>query len=266
MGIPLLSGRLLTDDDNARSERAILINRTMAQRRFPHENPIDRRVRLTGGFDAGNWFRIVGVVDDVRHLALNREPVEEMYHPIAQTAVPGFTIVVRTAGDPAAMAAPARAAVRAVDPNLPIYEVRTMEERIAGSFAQTRAAMLLLLATATLAAALAAVAIYGAIWYSVVQRTPEIGIRVALGASRGAVFRRVVGRAMALAGGGAMLGVAGGAGAGVLMRDRLFVTRTADPITFACVIGGVMGLALVASLVPAVRATKIDPIAALRST
>jgi putative ABC transport system permease protein len=266
MGIPLRSGRLLTDDDNARSERVVLINRTMAQRRFPRENPIDRRVRLTGGYDAGIWFRIVGVVEDVRHVALNHDPVEEMYHPIAQTAVPGFTIVARTAGDPAAMASAARAAVRDVDPDLPIYEVRTMDERFAASFAQTRAAMLLLIATAALAAALAAVAIYGAIWYSVVQRTPEIGIRVALGASRGAVFRRIVGRAMALAGGGAVLGIAGGVGAGVLMRDLLFETRTADPITFACVIGGVMGLALVASLVPALRATKIDPIAALRST
>ena len=265
MRIPLASGRLLTDRDDSRSERVTVINRTMAARYFPNENPLNRRVRTTAGFDSNIWFRIVGVVKDVRHVALSRDAVPEMYHPIAQTAVPAFTVVMRTAGDPGAATPAARATVRAVDPDLPIYEVSTMEDLIAASFAQTRATMLLLIATAVPAAALAAVAIYGAIWYSVVQRTPEIGIRVALGASRGAVFRGVVGSAVGLAAIGAAVGSAGAMAAGPVVRSLLFDTRTTDPLTHVAVVGAAMALAVGASIVPAVHAMRIDPIIAIRT-
>jgi putative ABC transport system permease protein len=263
--IAIVSGRFLAETDDLRSERVIVINRTMARRYFPNESPINRRVRTTAGFDAGAWCRIVGVVEDVRHLALDRDPIPEMYHPIAQTAVPGFTFVVRTAGDPTAMTAAARGVLHAIDPNLPIYEIRTMDERIAASFAQTRATMLLLIATALLAAALAGIAIYGAIWYSVLQRTQEIGIRVALGASRASIFRRVVGRAVTLAAGGAAAGVAIAAGGGSLLRAMLFDTRTTDPLTFIAVIAGVLTLSVCASIVPAFRAMRVDPIIAVRN-
>jgi predicted permease len=266
MQIPLVSGRMLTDADDSRSERVTIINRTMARQYFPNENPVNRRVRKTAGFDSGPWFRIVGVVDDVRHIALSRDAVAEMYHPIAQTAMPSFTIVVRAAGDPASMMPTARATVRAADPNLPIYEIRTMEERIAATLSQTRATMLLLVVTAILAAALSGVAIYGSIWYSVVQRTPEIGIRVALGASRASVFRQVVSGAMLLAGIGALLGAAGAIAGGSLLRGFLFDTRTTDPMTYAVVVGGVLALATAASIVPAMRAMRVDPIIALRNS
>ena len=252
MRIPLVTGRLLTDRDDSRSERVTVINRTMAARYFPNEKPLNR-------------FRIVGVVEDVRHVALSRDAVPEMYHPIEQTAVPTFTVVMRTAGDPGAATPAARAAVRAVDPDLPIYEVSSMEDLIAASFAQTRTTMLLLTATAVLAAALAAVAIYGAIWYSVVQRTPEIGIRLALGASPSSIFRRVVGSAVALAGTGAALGSAGALAAGPLVRGLLFDTRTTDPFTHEAVVAGAIALAIGASIAPAVHAMRIDPIVALRA-
>ena len=265
MRIPLVTGRALLAADDSRSERVTVINRTMAQRYFPNENPVNRRVRLSAGFDSGIWFRIVGVVDDVRHISLSRDPVPEMYHPIAQTAVPTFTVVVRTAGEPAAMASTARAAVQAADANLPIYDIRTMDDRIASSFAQTRGTMLLLLVTAILAAALSGVAIYGSIWYAVVQRTPEIGIRMALGAPRAAVFRRVVARALALAAAGAALGAVTTMAAGSLLTALLFDTRTTDPLTYAVVIGGVLALAVAASFVPALRAMRVDPIIALRA-
>jgi putative ABC transport system permease protein len=265
MKIGLVAGRLFTGSDDARTERVTVINQTMARRHFPDGNPINQRLRTGGGFDSGIWFRIVGVVQDVHHLGLDRDPVAEMYHPIAQTAVPGFTVVLRTLGDPAALTSSVRSVLRAIDPNLPMYEIRTMDERIAASFAQTRAAMLLLLVTSALATLLAAVAIYGAIWYSVLQRRQEIGIRVALGASRASIFRGVVGGALALSSAGAAVGVGIAMTSGSLLRALLFDTRTTDPITFAAVIAGVLGLAVCASIVPAVRAMRVDPIIAVRN-
>jgi putative ABC transport system permease protein len=265
MQIPLVGGRLLTDADDTRAEPITLINRTMARRYFSNEDPLNHRVRTTAGPGSGTWLRIVGVVDDVRHLGLSRDPVPEMYRPIAQNAVPTFTIVVRTAGEPAAMAPTARNVVRGLDPNLPLYDVLTMDERIAASSSQTRATMLLLTATALLASALAAVAIYGAIWYSVVQRTSEIGIRMALGASRWVVFRGVVASAIALAAAGAAIGAALAAAGGSLLPALLFDTRPTDPPTYAAVIASVLILAVVASLVPACRAMRVEPATALRA-
>jgi len=263
--MPLVRGRLLTDQDDSRAERVVVINRAMATHYFPSENPVDRRVRITAGFDAGDWIRIVGVVEDVRHISLTRDAVPEMYRPILQTATPAFTIALRTAGDPSAITPAARATVRALDPDLPVYEIQTMDDKIAASFAQTRATMVLLLTTAALAAALAGVAIYGAIWYSVVQRSREIGIRVALGATRTSVFRQIVSSAMLLAGAGALVGAAGAMAGGSLLRTFLFDTRTTDPLTYAAVVAGVLALAFAASVVPAVRATQVDPVAALRN-
>ena len=251
MKIPLVSGRMLTDADDARSERVTMINRTMARQYFPNQNPVGLRLRVTAGFNSGYWIRIVGVADDVRHIALTRDAVAEMYHPIAQTAVPNFTVAIRTAGDPAFVVPAARAVVRAIDSTLPLYDVRTMEERIADSFSQTRATMLLLLVTSALAAALAAVAIW---------------IRVALGASRASLFRGVISSALTLAAAGAALGAAGAMAGGSLLRSFLFETQTTDPGTYAAVFGGVLAMTAAASVVPAIRAMRVDPLTALRTT
>ena len=159
-------------------------------------------------------------------------PVTEMYRPIAQTAMSELHARGQDElGTRRRSRRPARAAVQAIDPNLPIYDVRTMEDRIAGSFAQTRGTMLLLLVTAVLAAALSGVAIYGSIWYSVSQRMPEIGVRLALGASRGSVFVDVLRRAVALTGIGRAIGVAGTLAGGRLIAGLLFDTRATDPVT-----------------------------------
>jgi predicted permease len=265
MRIPLIAGRLFTDTDTSRADRVTIINRTMQRRYFPNDNPIDRRVRIAAGFEAGTWLRIVGVVDDVRHVGLDRDPVAEMYHPIAQTAVPNITVVLRTAAEPSAIAPAARSVLQAADADLPMYEVRTMDERIAASFAQTRATMLLLLATAALAAALAGVAIYGAIWYSVLQRTQEIGIRVALGATRASIFRRIVGGALALTASATAIGIAIAMASGSLLRAMLFDTPPTDPATFVAVGVAVLALASAASAVPALWATRMNPITALRA-
>ena len=265
MNIPLVEGRGFVATDDARAEPVVLVNRTMARRFWPNRSPIDRRIRTTAGFDSASWFRIVGVVEDVRHVSLGRDAVTEMYRPIAQTAMSIFTLVVRTDREPASLAPAARAAVQAMDPNLPIYDVRTMEERIEGSFAQTRGTMLLLLVTAALAAALAGVAIYGSIWYSVSQRIPEIGVRLALGASRGSVFAGVLRRAVTLTGIGALIGVCGTLAGGRLIAGLLFDTRAADPATLATVVAATMALAVVAGMVPARRAMSVDPMVALRN-
>jgi putative ABC transport system permease protein len=235
----------------------------MAKQYWPNQDPIDRRVRT--GLDPNIWFRIVGVVEDVRHISLTRDPVTEMYRPIAQTATPLFTLVVRTDRDPAALAPTARAAVQAIDSNLPIYDVRTMEERIAGSFAQTRSTMLLLLVTAALAAALSGVAIYGSIWYAVSQRIPEIGVRLALGASRASVFTEVLRRAVSLTGIGAVIGVGGALAGSRLIAGLLFETSATDPATLAAVVAATLAVAVVAGIVPARRAMSVDPMIALRN-
>ena len=265
MNIPVRQGRGFQVTDDARGEPVAIVNRTMANRFWPNENPIDRRVRTTAGFDSGAWFRIVGVVDDVRHVSLSRDPVTEMYRPIAQTAISIFTLVVRTDREPASLAPQARATVQSIDPNLPIYDVQTMAQRIAGSFAQTRGTMLLLLVTAGLAAALSGVAIYGSIWYSVSQRIPEIGVRLALGASRASVFVEVLRRAAWLTGIGAVIGVGGALAGGRLIAGLLFETRATDPATLAAVVAATMGLAAVAGIVPARRAMSVDPMIALRN-
>jgi putative ABC transport system permease protein len=215
--------------------------------------------------DPNVWLRIVGVVEDVHHVSLNRDPVTEMYRPIAQTAAPVFTLVVRTAADPSALAPSARAVVQVIDPNLPIYDVRTMEDRIAGSFAQTRGTMLLLLVTALLAAALSGIAIYGSIWYSVSQRIPEIGLRLALGATRGSVFASVLRRAVSHTGIGAAIGVTTALAGGRLIAGLLFETRPSDPATLGIVVAATMALAVIAGVVPARRAMRVDPMIALRN-
>ena len=265
MRIPLALGRGFTAADDERSERVIVINRTMARRYFLDGNAIGRRVKSSGGMNANVWLRIVGVVEDVRHISLSREPVAEMYHPYAQAPIGAFTLVIRTPGEPAAVAVSARAAVTATDSNLPIYEVITMTDRIAASLAQTRGTMLVLLVTAILAAALAAIAIYGSIWYAVVQRQKEIGIRIALGASRATVFRGVVGTAMVRAAIGAASGAGVAMAGGSLLKTMLFETRTTDPLTYSTVTVLVLAAAAVASIVPARRAMTIDPMSALRN-
>jgi putative ABC transport system permease protein len=265
MKIPLLRGRTFTATDDSRAEPVVVINREMANRYWPDANPIDKRVRLSAGEDAGSWIRVVGVAEDVRHISLSRGAVPEMYRPYTQAPVAAFTLVVRTASEPGAIAPVVRASVQAVDPDLPVYDVRTMEDRIAASFAQTRGTMLLLLVTAALAAALAGVAIYGSIWYSVSQRLPEIGIRLALGATRGSVFSQILGNAVWLTAIGAVIGTAASIAAGRLIARLLFDTVPTDPGTHAVVVGAVLALAVAASVVPARRAMSVDPMVALRT-
>ena len=264
MSIPLVRGRAFTDRDNASSEPVAMVNRTMAARFWPDGDPLNARVQLTAGPDSGQWIRIVGIVDDVRHVALSRPAVPEMYRPYAQYPVADFTVAVRTADEPAAGARISRASVAAIDRNLPVYDVRTMEERVSRSFAPLRATMLLLVLTASLAAGLAALAVYGSIWYSVTERIPEIGIRVALGATPASVCAGVVSRALLLTAVGGAIGAAATGAIAPSLRGLLFETRMADPATLWLVGLGLAAMAATASIGPARRAMRVDPIDALR--
>ena len=265
MDIRMLRGRAFTERDDSRSEPVAIVNRAMARRFWGGADPVDQRVRVVAGDQESGWLRIVGVVDDVHHVSLARQPVPEMYRPFAQMPTAAFMVAMRTTGDPTGMVPAGRDAVQAIDRRLPIYDTRTMEARIAGSVAETRATAVLLLVTALLAASLAAIAIYGSIWYSVAQRTAEIGVRLALGAPAASLFRLVAGRAIVLTAIGAAIGSAGAFGAAPLLGSLLFDTRPAEPSTYVAVAGVLLALTLAASIVPARRAMRVDPLIALRT-
>jgi len=263
--IPLLAGRPFTDRDGESGEPVTIINHAMAQTFWPGVDPLNKRVKVTAGPEATGWTRIIGIAGDVRHTGLGRPPVPEMYRPYAQTPSFDFSVILRTAGDPAAVAPVARARVRQIDAMLPVYDIRTMDERIAGSFADIRATALLLLVTAALAAALASISIYGSIWYLVSERIPEIGIRLALGATPASVCRYVLSRALIVTMAGVAIGTAATLAAGPMLRGLLFNTRTTDPGTYAVVVCGLIALTVAASLAPARRAMSVDPMVALRN-
>jgi putative ABC transport system permease protein len=264
MRIPLVSGRPLRPDDDARAPRVVVINRVMADRYWPGTSALGARVRVTAGLNEGTWFEIVGVIDNVRHVALAREPVEEMYYAYSQAPIGAFAVVARTDVDPTKAVAGMRAAVRAVDRSLPIYDVRTMNDRMAASFAPTRATMVVLVVAAALAASFAAIAIYGSVWYSVSQRTSEIGLRIALGATRLSVWIRVVGRALQLTASGAAAGIAGALILRPLLAGMLFRTSAGDISAYAGGLAFVILVTILASAGPAWRAMRVDPVVALR--
>jgi predicted permease len=265
MNIPILEGRGFTPRDDAAAEAIAVVNRAMVNRFWPDTSPLNARVRIAAGPSASQWIRIVGIVGDVHHIALNRPAVPEMYRPYAQEAVADFSVVVITAGEPATAARVSRAAVEAIDRDLPVYDMRTMAERIAGSFAEMRATMLLLLLTAALAAALAGTAIYGSIWYAVSLKIPEIGIRLALGATPGSVCGRIILQSIGLTLVGAAVGTAAALAVGPMLRTLLFDTRPTDPGTYLEVMLVLLALTIVASVTPARRAMRVDPMTALRS-
>jgi predicted permease len=245
----------------------MIINEALARRYFPDEDPVGKRLignrlQLLGGDEVTR--EIVGVVADVRHFGLDAEARPEMYFPYNQDPWPGTYVAVRAASDPAAMAAAIRNQVWAVDKDQPIYNVKVMGRRVAESTMQRRFNMLLLAVFASVALALAAVGVYGVMSYSVTQRTHEIGIRMALGAQPADVLKLVVSQGMALA----LVGVAAGLGAALaltrLMSSLLYGVSATDPVTFAVISLILTGVALVACAVPARRATKVDPMVALR--
>lgn len=260
MGIPLRRGRFFTPADFSGTRRVALINETFAKNCFPNEDPIGRQVVY--GKDA---YEIVGVVGDVRMRRLNRAITGIVYRAGMGDSWNSASLVVRTAGEPQAVAESVRKAILELDPEQPVANVRTLAEVVARSVGDRRLTALLLGLFACSALALAAVGLYGVVAYAVVQRTREIGIRVALGANRGDVVRLMLSQGMLLVGLGLVLGLAGAFGLTPLLRSMLYEVKPADPVSFAVVSLVLLLVAFLASWFPARRAARVDPMVALRA-
>ncbi|HLK63832.1 MAG TPA: ABC transporter permease [Bryobacteraceae bacterium] len=261
MQIPLRAGRTFTERDTADSERVIVINEFLAHQLWPDRDAVGQEAFVT---DDKPW-RVAGVVANVRHASLEEAGSAEIYLPISQNGANSVDLVVRTKLAPESIAPGVRAALRGVDPTLPTAEFRTLEAVVDRAVSPRRFLVMLLGGFAALALVLASLGIYGVVSYSVSQRTQEIGVRMALGASASqvqfSVLRQTVGLAMA----GALIGVVGSAGAARLLQSLLFGVKPGDLVTFFTMLAILTGVAALAGYVPARRASRIDPMAALRS-
>jgi putative ABC transport system permease protein len=266
LGIPLLRGRRLTEADREDAPRVALINRTMARRWWPDGDPLGERITFDDPTDPeAEWVEVVGIVGDVRHDSLAQEPDAETYLSAYQTPRSTAVVTARTAGDPELLAGGLRQAVLQTDPDLPVYRVRTLEEVVADSLADQRFSATLLGLFALLALVLASVGVYGVISYSVTRRTHEMGLRMALGAERREVRRLVVVQGMRVAGLGVALGLVVALAATRFLEGMLYGVTTTDPATLLAVPAVLLLVALLATILPAVRATRVDPVVALRS-
>jgi len=264
MKIPLLKGRDFTEQDNADVRNVAIIDETLAQIYWPGEDPTGKRLNLQFADNRAGWREIVGVVGRIKHKGLDAEYKGQIFYPIAQGRTLGMYLVARTTTDPLSLVSAVRGAIREVDPEQPIYRVMTMEQVVADAVTRPRLTMLLLGAFAGLALVLAAVGIYGVLSYAVTQRTHEIGIRMALGAGQRDVLKLVVKHGMLLTLLGALLGLTASFALTRLMQTLLFGVSPTDPLTFIVIALLLTTVALLASWVPARRATKVDPLIALR--
>ena len=264
LGTRVLEGRTVTDADRADTLPVIVINESMARKVWPGRRALGRRIKMGG--PTTPWITVIGIVADVRHRGLHETPRTEMYRPHAQYpySAPAMTWVLRTRTDPLAAVGQARAAVRAVDPALGISDIATMQQVLNDSTSDRRLDMLLFAMLGGLALALATVGVYGVVAYSVTQRTHEIGVRMAIGAQATDVVRMVLGEGAHLAMAGIVAGTALALIATRLVRGLLFNVSPTDPITFGVVVIALTAIAMLASYVPARRATRVDPMLALR--
>ena len=270
MGVAIVKGRNFNDGDRLDGQRVMIVSARLAAVAFPGQDPIGKRIACCVQGPGGQKM-IVGVAADIRSRGPAVAPRPEFYLPIDQAPDDVWNwfrtlyVVVRTPGDPAALVKPLNAAVTGVDRDLPLFDVKTMEQRLDFSLSTSRFNTLLLSLLGAIGLLLAASGIYGVIAYSVSQRTQEIGVRIALGASRGRVVRLILGQALRLVAIGAALGVAAALSASQVLSSQLFGVSRTDPLTIAAVVATLIGVALVASAVPAHRAAGVDPTRALQS-
>jgi putative ABC transport system permease protein len=263
MRIPLHRGRLFTDADRAGGEDVMIVGDRTAQRLWPNADPIGQHVRI-GDPNNGPWRSVVGVVGDVRHQQLAAPPTLQFYAPQAQVTDSFLVFVIRANGDPASLAAEARRAIGSVASDVPVYQVAPLPDLVARSVAPRRFVMVLLECFGVVALLMTAVGLYGVISYTVSERTREIGIRAALGASRGSIVRLVLGNGLLVVCGGLAAGVLVAIGSTRYLQGSLFGISATDPATFAAVVGLLLLVALAAQGIPIARAMRVDPAVALR--
>jgi putative ABC transport system permease protein len=268
LGIPLLKGRAFDDRDTAGSPAVVIISESLARSLWPNEDAIGKRIDI--GLGGTALCEVVGVVGDVRQGELGEPPAMSLYQPYRQVSerlrwfVEEMTFVIRTAAEPPSFVASLRGELQAVDRELPLHSVATMEQVVAKSVADPRFYTLLLGSFSAIALILAAAGIYSVISYSVTQRTHEIGVRLALGAQSGAILRLVVRQGMSFTLAGLAIGLGGAFALTRVLSDFLYQVSVTDPATFALLSVLLAVVALLACLIPARRATKVDPLEALR--
>ncbi|HEY7235654.1 MAG TPA: FtsX-like permease family protein, partial [Gemmatimonadaceae bacterium] len=266
MRIPLLQGREFGSQDTRGTQRVAVIDEEFVRKYFRNQNPIGKRITFDGSTAKNpNYIDIVGVVGHTMHEALDAKPRIQVYLADAQRGgFPSVSIAVRTSGDPLLMTRSVRDAIHSVDKDIPLSNVKSMDDLLESSLGQRRLSMILLGAFSAIALVLASIGIYGVLAYSVTQRSRELGIRMALGAARGRVLRLVIGQGMVLAVIGIAIGLVGAFALTRLLASQLYSITPTDPATFVGVGFLLAAIALLATLLPALRATRVDPVVALR--
>jgi predicted permease len=264
MRIPLRRGRLFTEHDTAESERVVIVDEKLADRYWPGQDPIGQRLKFGDLAEATPWERIVGVVGRVQQYGLDTDDRIAVYRPHAQRPARVLYVAVQAASDPSALREPVAAAVHGLDPDLPVHRLTTMVSRVERALANRRFAMTALVLFAGTALVLAAVGTYGVMTCMVRQGTRDLGVRLALGATPGAILALVVRQGLGLAVSGIALGVAGALLLGRVLEGLLYGVRSHDPLTLLVTATGLVAVAAVACWIPARRAAAIDPVIALR--
>jgi putative ABC transport system permease protein len=262
MRVPLLGGREFTDADNALAPKVIIVNETFARRFWPNQNPIGKHVVVGRGPDLSE---VVGMAADVRNNGLAQDTQAQLYLPFQQLPWGNMNLLVRTAVEPSSLISAVRAQISSVDPDQPVTNIQTVDQLMDSSRAQPRFTMLLLGVFSAAALALAVIGIYGVLSYSVTQRRQELGIRLALGAERGNILGLVVRQGLMLAGGGIAVGLVAALLLTRLMSSLLYKVGALDLTTFALTPLAFLVIALLASYLPALRATEVNPVEALRA-
>src|SRR5262247_1832860 len=266
MKIPLLAGRAFTERDDAHSPGVVIVNETFAKRHFPNESPIGKHVKPGIALEGEPvWREIVGVVKDVKHRqSLSRDYEPEYYLPHAQMPINSMNLVIRATNDPRGLARSLELEVQSLDRDIPVYRIKTLEQYLGVAVAQPKFNALLLSLFAGLALLLTAIGLYGVMAYSVIQRAQEIGIRIALGAQTGDVLKMVLRQGLKLTALGLLIGLAAAYALTRYMQSLLFGVKPTDPLTFAAIALLLVVVAFLACWIPARRATKVDPMVALR--
>jgi putative ABC transport system permease protein len=261
MGIPLRAGRDFRASDTRDAPTVVMVNETLARREWPGQDPVGRRIRFD---DSGDWFTVVGVVGDIRHLGPSVPPRPELYQAVTQRSFPFIAVVVRTTSDPYAVLPSIRRAMRDLDPDVPAAHARTMDEHIAHVLSRPKFLSALVTGFGSIAVLLAVIGIYGMMSWSVAQRRQELALRMALGARANALLQLVLRKALLLAAAGIVAGLAAARAATGVLAGLLYGIQPTDPSVFALTAAVVAAVALAACYVPARRALRVDPVSLLR--